>query len=187
MSPEGESPPNPGSSDERGGKGRGPEMNHRPTSSPPGTGKAQPREILVSLRRSAVGTETLTDRDAVAGNQLLKWTAPKATSPYRRRPPPATTTPRSLCPRTVECVAARPLIGKKLRNSQRACAYAVALGLWKLYFPECSGTRETWTPSLVGVSGSELSSLPLAAAPRKYGICQDSVREDKTDIKLFSP
>lgn len=56
-----------------------------------------------------MGTEMLTDCAAAAGIQLLKWTAPKATSPYRRRPPPATTTPRSLRPRTAECVAARPL------------------------------------------------------------------------------
>lgn len=71
----------------------------------PGHGKSSP----ASFRRSALGTETLTDCAAAAGNQLLKWTAQKATSPYRRRPPPGTTTPRSLRPRTAECVAARPL------------------------------------------------------------------------------
>lgn len=38
-------------------------MNHGATRNPPGTGKAQPREILLRLRRSAVGTETLTDCD----------------------------------------------------------------------------------------------------------------------------
>lgn len=46
--PEGECPPSPGSSDGRGGKGQRAEKKHGATRSPPGTGKARPREILPS-------------------------------------------------------------------------------------------------------------------------------------------
>lgn len=56
-----------------------------------------------------MGREARTDRAAAAGNQPLWWTEPKATSPYRRRSPPTTTTPRSHRPRTADSVAVRPL------------------------------------------------------------------------------
>lgn len=108
-------------------------MKHGATRSPPGTGKAQPREILLSFRRSAVGTETRTDR--AAGNQLLKWTARKSyvslpTAPTARdynsqKPPPADRRMRGK----------RILFPKRRRLAQCACACAVVRGLWGTTFP----------------------------------------------------
>lgn len=112
-------------------------MKHGATRSPPGTAKAQPREILLSLRRSAVRTETRTDRAAAAGNQLLKWTAPKSyvslpTAPTARdynsqKPPPAD--------RRMRGKRGRFLFRKRRRQAQRACACTVVRGLWGTTFP----------------------------------------------------
>lgn len=134
-------PPSPGSSDGRGGKRRRAEKKHGATRSPPGTGKTQPREILLSLRRSAVGTETRTDRAAAAaaGNQLLKWTAPKSyvslpTAPTARdynsqKPPPADRRMRGSEAAFFFFFFPR----KRRRNAQ--CACAVVRGLWGTTFP----------------------------------------------------
>lgn len=156
MSPEGKSPPNPGSSQVRGGKRLGTEMNRGATRTthPPGTGKAEPREMLLGLGRSAVGREALTDPAAAAGNQRRNGLHRKL-----RLPTDGAHVQRLQLP---EASAGRPqnawqhgsfLIRKKPRNSYCACPQAYLPASGNYISQRALGLENRRTPSLAGASG----------------------------------